>query len=200
VEAALARFRGDIMQTPPAYSAIKQEGEALYAKARRGEEVVVAARPVTIHELSVMARTETTITVDVLCSAGTYIRSLAHDLGAALDTVAHLAELRRSAAGGFTLAEAHTLAQIESVATEGNLRQLLLPLGVGLGLPLLTLDEATALRLSQGQRVLMDQLPPIEGELALAQSPEGVALGIVRCLNRQAATSLWKAEKWLAAA
>jgi tRNA pseudouridine55 synthase len=199
IEAALARFRGDIMQTPPIYSALKQEGEALYAKARRGEEVTVAARPVTIHQLSLVEHTATTLTLDVACSAGTYIRSLAYDLGRALGTAAHLAALRRTAAGGFGLNEAHTLPEIESAEEAGTFARLLLPLGVGLRLPCLTVDEHTALRLSQGQRVFIEAADrnPVS-ELALAQSAEGVALGIVRCLESQGNTHLWKAEKWLA--
>jgi tRNA pseudouridine55 synthase len=200
IEAALARFRGDINQTPPAYSALKQEGEALYAKARRGEEVNVAPRPVTIHALELVARSATTLTLDVACSAGTYIRTLAHDLGAALGTVAHLAALRRTAAGGFTLADAHSLREIEVAAEAGELVDLLLPLGERLGLPAMTLDEATALRLSQGQRVVMARAAGPASELALAQSATGAALGIVRCLGSQEETSLWKAEKWLAPA
>jgi tRNA pseudouridine55 synthase len=200
VEAALARFRGDIQQTPPIYSALKQEGEALYAKARRGEEVIVAARPVTIHQLTLVAQTATTLTLDIVCSAGTYIRSLAHDLGEALGTVAHLAELRRSAAGSFTLDDAHTLPTIEAAAEAGTFAELLLPLGVELGLPSLTVDDATALRLSQGQRVPLTSHTDADpaSNLALAQAADGTALGIVRYLESQADTQVWKAEKWLA--
>jgi tRNA pseudouridine55 synthase len=200
IEVALASFRGDIMQTPPIYSALKQEGEALYAKARRGEEVTVAARPVTIHQLELVERTATTLTLDVTCSAGTYIRSLAYDLGHGLGTVAHLAELRRSAAGGFGLDDAYTLPEIEAAVEAGTLAGLLLPLGVGLGLPCLTVDETIALRLSQGQRVLIEGAAAHDNvrDLALAQSAEGAALGIVRCLESQDNMRLWKAEKWLA--
>jgi tRNA pseudouridine55 synthase len=160
---------------------------------------------VTIHELTLLAHTPTTLTLDISCSAGTYIRSLAHDLGEALGTVAHLAELRRSEVGAFTLADAYTLPAIEAAAEEGKFQELLLPLGAGLGLPILPLDEATALRLSQGQRVVMEGVV-IEGVevdadmLALAQSSTGSALGVVRCLGRNGDTSLWKAEKWLAIA
>ncbi len=198
IEAVLQRFRGDILQTPPIYSALKQQGEALYATSRRCEEVTVAARPVTIHQLTLVAHTATTLTLDVTCSAGTYIRSLAHDLGEALGTVAHLAQLRRNAAGSFTLADAHTIPQLEAAAETGSLPDLLVPLGVGLGLPTLTIDDATALRLSQGQRVVMEEKADPASNLAMAFSNDGVALGIVRCLDRQSKPSLWKAEKWLA--
>jgi tRNA pseudouridine55 synthase len=200
VEAALARFRGDIEQTPPIYSALKQEGEALYAKARRGEKVIVAARPVTIHQLTLVAQTATTLTLDITCSAGTYIRSLAHDLGEALGTVAHLAELRRSAAGSFTLDDAHSMPTIEAAAQAGTFAELLLPLGAELGLPSLTVDDATSLRLSQGQRVPLDALTVHDptSHLALAQSAAGTPLGIVRCVESHGSTQIWKAEKWLA--
>lgn len=201
IEAALDRFRGVILQTPPIYSALKQEGEALYAKARRGEEVTVAARPVTIHQLTLLAQSETTLALDIICSAGTYIRSLAHDLGKTLGTVAHLAELRRTAAGTFTLEDAHTLPSLEIAAQAGTLGQLLLPLGVGLGMPLLTVDDATALRLSQGQRVFIEGVnDALLNDLALAQSTGGEALGIVRRLDSHATATLCKAEKWLALA
>jgi tRNA pseudouridine55 synthase len=200
IERVLTRFRGDILQTPPIYSALKQEGETLYAKARRGETVTVAARPVTIHALTLVAHSANTLMLDVHCSAGTYIRSLAHDLGMALGTVAHLAALRRVAAGAFTLADAHTLAATEAAAAAGTLRDLLLPLGMGLGLPTLTVDAETALRLSQGQRVPLEQAADTTDDLALARAVHGTALGVVRCLGRQASTSLWKAEKWLAVA
>jgi tRNA pseudouridine55 synthase len=200
VEAALSHFRGDIMQKPPIYSALKQEGEALYAKARRGEEVTVVARPVTIYDLTLVAQTSSMLTLDVTCSAGTYIRSLAYDLGRALGTVGHLAALRRTSAGGFTLDDAHSLAAIEAAAEAGSFATLLLPLGFRLGLPCLMLDDASALRLSQGQRVLLENEADTEGDLALAQSADGVALGIVRCLESQGSTHLWKAEKWLAIA
>ena len=200
IEAALTRFRGDIMQRPPIYSALKQEGEALYAKARRGEEVTVVARPVTIRQLTLLAHEASTLTLDILCSAGTYIRSLAHDLGEVLGTAAHLQALRRTAAGGFTLDDAHTIPALEAAAEAGTLHHLLVPLGVGLGLPTMTLDDTIALRLSQGQRVVMDHAADATSELVLAQSATGAPLGIIRCLGSQNETSLWKAEKWLAIA
>ncbi|MEZ4555277.1 MAG: tRNA pseudouridine(55) synthase TruB [Caldilineaceae bacterium] len=96
VEAALARFRGAIDQVPPLFSALKRDGESLHRKARRGESVTLEARPVVIHELTLVdwmppARLE----IRLRCSAGTYVRSLARDLGTALGTVAHLDALRR---------------------------------------------------------------------------------------------------------
>lgn len=201
LEAALAQFRGKIEQTPPIFSALKRDGEALYAKARRGEAVAVEARPVTIHELNLVAwQPPDTLVLRVHCSAGTYVRSLAHDLGAALGTVAHLAALRREAAGAFTLADAHTLDEVAAAAEAGRFTDLLLPLGTGLDLPRVTVDGGAAQRLGYGQ------VTPLPGSvearagdgLAAAQDGEGTLLGIIRCLDTAASPPLWKAEKWLA--
>ncbi len=207
IEAALARFRGSMQQLPPVFSALKQGGEALYAKARRGEEVTVSARPVTIYRLDLVDWTPTTLTLDVECSAGAYIRSLAHDLGHALGTVAHLAALRRVAAGSFTLAQAFTLDAIEAAAQAEALPDLLLPLGAGLDLPQLSVDAATAQRLGFGQHVPLPGTFNPEQPLAMAVDGAATCLGIVRQveaapaqagLPNTAAIAVWKAEKWLA--
>jgi tRNA pseudouridine55 synthase len=121
LRAALARFLGPQEQVPPMVSAIKVAGERLYAKARRGEQVERTPRPIVIHELELLdftAGTEPRATVAVACSGGTYVRSLAADLGRALGTLAHLASLRRTAVGRFTADDAHTL---EELATPGRL-------------------------------------------------------------------------------
>ena len=103
IERALAQFRGAVWQQPPAFSAIKQGGEALYHKARRGETVVVDAWSVTFYALDVLAFTPPDrLRLHVECSAGAYVRSLAHDLGLALDTFGCLAALRRTAIGAMT--------------------------------------------------------------------------------------------------
>ena len=121
VRAALAGFLGPQEQVPPMVSAIKVAGERLYAKARRGEEVERAPRPIVIHDLELLGFTpgeRPRARLSVACSGGTYVRSLAADLGRALATLAHLASLRRTAVGRFTEAEAHTL---EELAEPGRL-------------------------------------------------------------------------------
>jgi tRNA pseudouridine55 synthase len=121
LRAALARFVGPQEQIPPMVSAVKVAGERLYAKARRGETVERAARPIVVHELELLELTggeRPEATVAVACSGGTYVRSLAADLGRALGTLAHLAALRRTAVGRFTEAGAHTL---EELAGPGRL-------------------------------------------------------------------------------
>lgn len=205
IESALERLRGDVMQTPPIYSAIKQEGEALYVKARRGEAVEVAPRPVTIHLLELLEWiAPDRLAVRVRCSAGTYIRSLAYDLGHALGTQAHLAALRREAAGSFTLDHAHPLDAVQNAAEQGSVASLLLPLGAGLALPVLLIDNEMQRRLGYGQQVaisttLLDS-PPVPDGLAQALTVAGDLAGIVRALGPadEPDSLLWKAEKWLA--
>lgn len=154
VERALDHFRGEIEQRPPPFSALKQGGERLYEKARRGERVKVPPRRVTIHALKVLEYTPPLLRLDVTCSKGTYIRSLAHDLGQVLGTGAHLAELRRVASGPFTVEDAHTLEELEQAAREGRLADLLLPPDAGLlDLPAISVTLEEARRLVHGQRV-----------------------------------------------
>ncbi len=205
IEATLASFRGEILQRPPAFSAIKQGGESVHRRARRGEVVELAPRPVTIYQLELVAfEPPDRLRLQVSCSAGTYIRSLAHDLGRALGTVAHLARLRREAVGPFTLAGAHPPEAIQAAAEEGRFHQLLLPPGEGLAMPTLQLGNEAVRRLGHGQQVLLpapDALEPDpEAPLARAVDPTGAFAGIVRCLGAADDSRLWrwKAEKWFA--
>jgi len=151
VEASLSLFRGDILQKPPIFSAIKKGGEALYKKARRGEQVEIKARPITIYELTLTGWHATEFSLHVHCSKGTYIRSLAYDIGEHLAVGAHLKQLRRTASGMFTLDHAHSLAAITS-ATPDELEPLLFPVGTGLDtLPSLVVDERMRKELSHGR-------------------------------------------------
>jgi tRNA pseudouridine55 synthase len=113
VEAALTAFRGEITQTPPPYSAKKIGGVSAHRLARRGEAVTPAAVRVTVHHLELLDFSSDHLTLEVHCSAGFYVRSLAHDLGAALGCGAHLTALRRTASGDWTLAHAIPLADCE---------------------------------------------------------------------------------------
>ncbi|MEA2432605.1 MAG: tRNA pseudouridine55 synthase [Actinomycetota bacterium] len=109
VRAALKRFEGDIDQIPPMVSAVKIGGEALYRKARRGEEVDRPPRRVTVHSVELLSYDEPAAQIDVSCSGGTYIRTLIHDLGQELGCGAHMSLLRRTASGGFSLDDAVAL-------------------------------------------------------------------------------------------
>ena len=115
VEAVLDRFRGDIAQIPPMYSAIKINGQKLYDLARKGKEVERKARNITIYELEVLEQVnETDYLIRCLCSKGTYIRTLCHDIGQALGCGGTLYSLRRTMAAGFTLADAVTLDDVQA--------------------------------------------------------------------------------------
>ena len=119
VERALAQFVGEVQQVPPMYSAIKREGQKLYELARQGIEIERAARSVIVHSIELREYEAPTAIIDVQCSAGTYVRSIAHDLGAVLGTGGHLSELQRVAAGPFTIDQAITLEAFAAAAQEG---------------------------------------------------------------------------------
>ena len=148
VEAALAGLRGEQEQRPPAFSARKVGGRRAYALARRGETPELKARTVTFHELALARWDDTdphhpTAVLEVACSAGTYVRALARDLGVAVGSAAYLGALRRTASGPFTLADAHALDEVRAAAGTAQLAGLLLPAGTGLDdLPAVTLVVA----------------------------------------------------------
>ncbi len=153
IERALSQFRGNIMQVPHRYSALKRQGRALYDYARAGETVEIAARPVTIMKLDIVEWNVPRLTLDVCCSKGTYVRSLAEDIGDVLGCGAHLGALRRLAAGSFDIAGAIEPAQLESW-TEQQRDAALLPLTTLVdGLPAAILVHDDALRFSRGQAV-----------------------------------------------
>lgn len=154
IEAALPAFTGPISQMPPAYSALKVDGQPAYALARAGEEVVLAAREVTIHSLTLVEATEEEATLEMLCSKGTYVRSLARDLARALGTVGHVSMLRRIKAGPFGLADAISLDNLAALGQSRALEQALLPLTAGLDdIPVLAVEPGQAALLKQGQRL-----------------------------------------------
>ena len=127
VMTVLPRFRGEILQIPPMYSALKVDGQKLYDLARRGEVIERKARPITIHHLEAERLSDTDYALTVTCSAGTYIRTLCADIGAALGCGGAMASLRRTEAGGFSLDHAYTPAQLEDMS-EQNREALLLPI------------------------------------------------------------------------
>jgi tRNA pseudouridine55 synthase len=159
VEAVLPSLTGPISQRPPAYSAIKVGGRRAYAMARAGETVELASRDVTIHSLGIVAWHETEperpiAVLDVTCSAGTYIRALARDLGESLGSAAYLGALTRTASGPFTIEAATPLDEIRAAAAESpeGLLPFLLPLDTGLdAFPVvaLTMDELAAVAKGQ---------------------------------------------------
>lgn len=163
IEAVLSRFRGDIQQVPSMYSALKKDGRPLYELARKGIEVERPARPVTIHRLELLAVDGNDWELEAHVSKGTYIRSLAEDIGAELGCGAHVVMLRRIELGPFTRPVMVTLEQLEAAAESGGmaaLDALLLPTWVGLAdWPRVELSENTAYYLLQGQPVQVSGVP-----------------------------------------
>ncbi|MBK8558769.1 tRNA pseudouridine(55) synthase TruB [Candidatus Amarobacter glycogenicus] len=128
----LEAFRGPILQKPPVFSALKIAGRRAYDLARSGEAPELAARRVTVHGLDAAIAGPGTVAIDVSCSSGTYIRSLARDLGPSLGCGGHLSALRRHRAGPFSLQGAVTLERLEAAAADGTLDELLLPTDDGI--------------------------------------------------------------------
>ena len=157
VEAALKPFLGRIRQRPPIYSALKQGGEPLYAKARRGEAIVVPEREVEVDAIELVALDGGRLRLAVTCGSGTYIRSLARDLGEALGCGAHITALRRTWVEPFNPPAMFTFESLEAVAAsgrEGALEALLLPVEAGLAhWPAAVVGPDEARRLGQGQAV-----------------------------------------------
>lgn len=159
IERALGEFRGTLQQVPPMYSAIKMDGAPLYRRARAGEEVVRAPRTVHIRSYELMARDADRLQVRVVCSKGTYIRSLAYDLGRRLGCGAHVEELRRTGVGGFAIAEAVTLEQVEQACAADEVSALLRPADQALAhLPATELGQADVARVRTGQRIAVSRL------------------------------------------
>jgi tRNA pseudouridine55 synthase len=156
VEAACRSFVGRIAQVPPMHSALKHEGRALYDYARAGVEIARAPREVTIHGIEVSEFAHDTLVIDVRCSKGTYVRTLAADIGEALGCGAHLGALRRTASGALSLADAHTLESLGAL-DEAARDALLLPADALLAdWPEVRLDDADAGRFLSGLRRRLD--------------------------------------------
>jgi tRNA pseudouridine55 synthase len=157
IEAALARFRGPILQIPPMYSALKRDGKALYEYAREGIVLEREARPVTIHKLEMLAYDAPMLTIRVTCSKGTYVRVLGEDIGAALGCGAHLNALRRIQVGVLTVDGMVTLEQLQA---HDNPLSLLAPVDALLSsFPRVELTPELTARFLNGQRLALNREP-----------------------------------------
>jgi tRNA pseudouridine55 synthase len=150
VTSAMATFRGDIEQTPPMYSAVKQGGVPLHKLARQGREVERPARKIHIERFALERYEPPRVQIEVTCSAGTYVRVLAAELGDRLGCGAYLESLRRTASGRFTLQQAVPMEQLEQDAEAGKLADRLIPEVEALGLPVFTLGEEESRRVVHG--------------------------------------------------
>ncbi len=194
VEAALAPFRGPQQQVPPQYSAIKRGGQKAYDVARRGGHLELEPRPVEFYELRLSDWAPPELTLEVHCSAGTYIRSLAHDLGQALGCGAHLAGLRRTASGNFRVEEAVSLDELNAAFARGEWQQYLRPPDAALvDWPALHLSAEAAQQVLRGQAVgASAPAGEIASALARAYNPAGEFIAILR---GDPAAGVWRPHK-----
>lgn len=177
LEQVLEKFRGTITQIPSMYSAIKHQGRPLYEWARQGQTIVRPPRLITIHQLKLIAFTPDTITLDVVCSKGTYIRSLVEDIGKALGCGAYMAELYRTAVMSFHEDQMLSLEDLEAMSYEER-HQAILPITAALEhLPICHLTKPLAWQLSQGQKVIFPDLST--GIYQLFWEDQFIGVGIV---------------------
>jgi tRNA pseudouridine55 synthase len=177
IDATLAKFTGAIAQTPPMHSALKRDGKALYEYARAGIEIERPARNIHIHTIDLVDWQADVMVIDVRCSKGTYIRTLAEDIGAALGCGAHLSALRRTASGPLSLAACIPLAELETLSEEQRMAQLLPVDALLSDWPQMALDEGEAGKFLSGmrRRVSQPDVPRLRVYGPLAQAFLGSA-------------------------
>ncbi len=193
IEAVLKKFTGDVMQMPPMFSALKHKGQPLYKLARAGIEIERKSRPATIYRIDLLNCEIPEMTLEVECSKGTYIRTLAFDIGEVLGCGAHLKELVRLKTGIFDIKEAISLAEVEQAFRHGYWVGLLYPADAVLAAwPAIILDEESANKIRQGTSI---ELPvPQNGspEYCRAYGLDGILIGLLRF---DAETAVWHPEK-----
>lgn len=198
VEDALHAFVGDIEQTPPAYSAVKVQGQPAHRLARKGQAVALAARPARVNRIEVLSFESPDAEIEVECGKGTYIRSLAHDLGEVLGCGAHLTSLVRTRVGPFTVESATNAADLERAFETGEWREALLPMDCGLThLPAITLHIEDEKDIRHGQAVRIDEdrlagVPLADGGQYRAYAEDGGLVGLIRY---EAETGVWRPRK-----
>jgi len=186
-------FQGTITQRPPAYSALKVAGVPAHRRVRRGEAVVLSPRQVVIYELNLLQWTPPDLSLEITCSAGTYIRSLAHDLGQAIGCGAHLVALRRTASGPFTLADAFSLSELEQQVAAGQWMKRALPLSEAVrGMPRLTLTPAAAQAVRFGQPT-----PGPDAEADMLAAGFDLTGRVIAILRFDARQRVWRPHKVL---
>ena len=188
IRETFAAFTGKISQLPPMYSAVKHRGVPLYRLARKGKQVERKLRAVTIYQLKICRIELPNIYFETSCSSGTYIRTLAADIGRRLGCGAHLTELRRIKSGAFGIEQAITLRDLEAAVEQGSVGKWIIPLAQVLaGLPQIQVGEALALKIRQGKLITArdlrgSSLPPLRGKERVritsfkAEQPEEIEL------------------------
>ncbi len=179
VETVLEKFRGEIQQLPPMHSALKHQGKPLYEYIRKGETIERELRNVVIHELILHSYTGNELNISVRCSKGTYIRTLAEDIGAVLGCGAHLIGLRRTAIAHFNLSDGYTLQQLTEMNDEQR-QACVLPLETLIpNMPKLYVDDLQVKRLAQGQRLALDTGLP-DGKIGLYGTDGFIGTGLLQ--------------------
>jgi tRNA pseudouridine55 synthase len=182
VLAAMAHYRGEIEQVPPMHSALKVDGVPLYKLAHRGEVIERQARKVTIHSIELADFSESELIVEIACSKGTYIRTIADDLGQDLGCGAHISALHRVQAGAFTEDQCYSLEQLDDLKNEGGfdaIDELLFPMDQAVEeLPEVVLSSITADFVKHGQAVLVSHLPK-EGLVRLYENELFIGIGCI---------------------
>lgn len=198
--AALPRFTGTILQTPPMFSALKQDGKRLYELARDGKQADIPAREVTVHELSFRGMTENHgALLSVRCSKGFYVRTLCQDLGDALNCPAHMRFLLRTQSGPFTLETSHTLEELKAAADQGTLAELVLPPEAALGhLPMTKVPSGLEKPVRNGGKLLWSRFQAMHDTPAATGTPFGLWMDGTLCAIAQRQETNVKIRTWLA--
>ena len=190
IEAALPSFLGPQMQVPPIYSAIKIQGQPAYKRTRAGEALVLDPRPISLYALDILDWQSPRLTLAIECSKGTYIRSLAYDLGERLGCGAYLSALVRTRSGPFELAQSSTLEQLAEAIEQNTVTDLLFPADYALQhYPTIHLDEETTARVLHGNAFHSEQLP---ASLARVYDDKGQFVAIAMWNERE---QVWQPEK-----
>jgi len=193
VETTLSSFSGFIDQTPPMYSAVKQQGIPLYRWARAGVELPRRARRVELSRLEIVNWQFPLFTVEVECSKGTYIRSLAHDLGQKLGCGAHLRNLVRLKSGPFPISDAVNISKLEDAFRQGHWAELLHPIDVAvLHLPAIIVDEESEKAVINGRLLALTQGTEVSEKICRAYARDGRFIAILR---HDEGRGCWKPEK-----
>ncbi|MEN4042117.1 MAG: tRNA pseudouridine(55) synthase TruB [Anaerolineaceae bacterium] len=177
-ENTLEKFIGKIEQVPPPYSAVKVKGRKAYEMAREGEEVELQPRTIEVYNLELLEWAPPEAVIDIYCSSGTYVRSLAHDLGEILGCGAHLVGLRRTKSGRFTLRDAVPLRKLREAFDNGNWYQYLIPAAEALSnWPAVDLTHEQVAAIRHGHRISGD--PPEKGTMASGISEQGELVALL---------------------
>jgi tRNA pseudouridine55 synthase len=193
-EKVLSTFIGEIEQTPPPYSAVKVQGRKAYEMARQGEEVELAPRKITVHHLEVLEWAPPEVVIDVHCSSGTYVRSLANDLGTALGCGAYLVGLRRTKSGRFSLRDATPLRKLQEAFHAGNWYQYLIPAAEALAeWPAVELNPDEVEDVRHGHRV--KAAPDAQPGMVRGVSTQGELVALMDLVTGESGELEWQPKK-----